>query len=467
MSFGSRLIGRIRRMFNLTMKNASEAFGIDIIYSPKMYMAQSKWNSIITGIPPWLDAEDDIETVNLALLMCNTRARLTMLDIGIALSQSPRTEYMQNIADSLLTKVGEKLSRGLALGGMMIKYNGESWDIMYPGQFAVTDKDSNGTIQGAIFSVQKVQGDSVYTRLEWHRFEQSETDKIYRITNKVFKRSLNANDEQLGKPVKLNAVEAWKDIEPEVRISNLDKPLFAYFRVPGDNFIDDASPLGASAFAGALPELKAVDIAVSRKNAEVADSKHITFVSQIAIQSAQQKGTKLPRFIKGLGVGLNGSDDSAIHEHVPTMLTDQRIKDINFDLSLAGTKCGFSEGTFVMDGQTGMITATQVEADDRDTIQLIKDTRDALKLTLDQALYGADQIVTLYNLAPLGLYDIDYNFGDITYNYEEDKASWKQYVIQGWIPAWKYFVKFEGMSEEEAKTLVAEAQSLKKGLFEE
>lgn len=149
------------------------------------------------------------------------------------------------------------------------------------------------------------------------------------------------------------------------------------------------------------------------------------------------------------------------------MLTDQRIKDINFNLSLAGTKCGFSEGTFVMDGQTGMITATQVEADDRDTIQLIKDTRDALRLALDQALYGADQIITLYNLAPLGLYDIDYNFGDITYSYEEDKASWKQYVIQGWVPAWKYFVKFEGMSEEEAKALVAEAQSAKKGLFEE
>lgn len=454
-------------MFNLTMKNASEAFGIDIIHSSEMYAAQSKWNSIITGIPPWLDAEDDIETVNLALLMCNTRARLTTLDIGVAMSQSPRTEYMQSVADNLLSKVGEKLSRGLALGGMMIKYNGESWDIMYPGQFAVTDKDSNGNIQGAIFSVQKVQGDSIYTRLEWHRFEQSGTGKTYRITNKVFKSPLNGNDEQLGKPVKLNAVEAWKDIEPEVRIANLDKPLFAYFRVPGDNFIDESSPLGASAFAGAISELKAVDVAISRKNAEVEDSKHITFVSQVAIQSAQKQGTKLPRFVKGLGVGINANENSAIHEHVPTMLTDQRIKDINFSLSLAGTKCGFSEGTFVMDGQTGMITATQVEADDRDTIQLIKDTRDALRLALDQALYGADQIITLYNLAPLGLYDIDYNFGDITYSYEEDKASWKQYVIQGWVPAWKYFVKFEGMSEEEAKALVAEAQSAKKGLFEE
>ena len=136
-----------------------------------------------------------------------------------------------------------------------------------------------------------------------------------------------------------------------------------------------------------------------------------------------------------------------------------RIKDINFDLSMAGVKCGFSEGVFVLDGQTGMITATQVEADDRDTIQTIKTDRDALKDAITQALAGADALVTLYNLAPLGEYEVNFNFGDVTYNYEEDKASWRAYVMQGWVPKWMYFVKFEGMSEEEAKAMTAEADA--------
>lgn len=156
------------------------------------------------------------------------------------------------------------------------------------------------------------------------------------------------------------------------------------------------------------------------------------------------------------------------HEHTPTLLTDQRIKDINFDLSMAGVKCGFSEGVFVLDGQTGMITATQVEADDRDTIQTIKADRDALKAALEQALYGADVLCTLYNLAPPGPYETAFNFGDITYSYEEDKAAWRSYVAQGWVPRWLYFVKFEGMSEEEAKALCAEAEASqreKAGLF--
>lgn len=156
-------------------------------------------------------------------------------------------------------------------------------------------------------------------------------------------------------------------------------------------------------------------------------------------------------------MGLNDSEVSAIHEHVPTLLTDQRIKDINFSLSMAGVKCGFSEGVFVLDGQTGMITATQVEADDRDTIQTIKTDRDALKDAISVAISGANAMVSLYELAPLGDYELNFNFGDITYSYEEDKASWRYYVMQGWVPKWMYFVKFEGLSEDDAKRIVDEA----------
>jgi A118 family predicted phage portal protein len=263
----------------------------------------------------------------------------------------------------------------------------------------------------------------------------------------------------LGSEVPLTSIGLWAHMAPEVYISKLEKPLFAYYRLPGANTVDSSSPLGMSVFANAITELKAIDVCISRMNAEVEDSKHITFVGQQVIMNAVNRNTELPRFVQGLGMGLNDSETSSVHEHVPTMLTDQRIKDLNFNLSMAGVKCGFSEGVFVLDGQTGMITATQVEADDRDTIQTIKHDRDALKDALEQAFYGANAFATLYGLAPVGDYDINFNFGDITYNYEEDKASWKSYVSQGWVPKWLYFVKFEGYSEEEAKALVAEAEA--------
>lgn len=64
----------------------------------------------------------------------------------------------------------------------------------------------------------------------------------------------------------------------------------------------------------------------------------------------------------------------------------------------------------------------------------------------------------LYGLAPVGAYEVNYDFGDITYSYEEDKKTWWSYVSTGKVPFWYYLVKFEGFSEEDAKTLADEAQ---------
>lgn len=436
--------------------NIEKVFGVELISSYDMNTALKVWDRISSGKPPWVNADDEIETINMAKHISDIRAKLTTLDLGIAVSGSARADYLQTLADGLLRRLPDRIADADRMGGVMIKWNGNTWDFMLPGNFGITSKNDNGEITGAIFAAQTAQDGAYYTRLEYHRFE----DGLYKITNKAFMNRLSTHGEVvLGVEVPLAEVDGWAHIEPEVSIANLEHPLFAYYRVPGSNTIDPASPLGLSVFANALTELKAVDVAISRKNAEVADSKHITFVGQMVVKNAQNHGLELPRFVQGLGMGLNDTETSAIHEHVPSLLTDARIKDINFNLSMAGVKCGFSEGVFVLDGQSGMITATQVEADDRDTIQTIKTDRDALRNAIELAIYGANALVTLYGLAPLGEYDLSFNFGDITYSYEEDKATWKTYVMQGWVPKWLYFVKFEGMSEEDAKAIVAEADA--------
>ena len=132
---------------------------------------------------------------------------------------------------------------------------------------------------------------------------------------------------------------------------------------------------------------------------------------------------------------------------------------MNALLNQIGYKIGFSNGYFVFNEKTGMVTATQVEADDRRTIQLIKDVRDKLEDCLNGTIYALNVFADLYGLTPVGAYEVTYDFGDITYNREEDRLRWWQYVVQGKVPAWLYFQKFEGMSEEEAKAMTAEADA--------
>ena len=86
---------------------------------------------------------------------------------------------------------------------------------------------------------------------------------------------------------------------------------------------------------------------------------------------------------------------------------------------------------------------------------------------MDEVIYALNVYADLYDLTPVGVYETTYDFGDITYNREEDRARWWQYVVQGKVPAWLYFVKFEGMTEEEAKAMVEEAQPDEPTLFGE
>ena len=125
---------------------------------------------------------------------------------------------------------------------------------------------------------------------------------------------------------------------------------------------------------------------------------------------------------------------------------------------------------FALDEKTGMMTATQVEADDQETIRTIKNIRDALQDTITQLLYGCNVMADLYINTPPELWEtlkegMSFSFGDITYNYQEDMANWWKYRIQGDVPPWMYYVKFEKMSEEEAKKMIEEAQPKEDTLF--
>jgi len=460
MSIFMRLFGRLRGVFGATTSDIGREFNVKLISSPQMQNALTAWDNISKGKPYWLDSENGIKTVNMAKFIADTRAKLTTLDIGISVSgNSARAAYLQEIADDLIKRLPEKVCEADRLGGMMIRWNGQSWDFVMPGYFGVTEVDSNKEIIGAIFAVQAVEGKSTYTRLEYHRFVDVEGEMLYQVTNRAYRNGTDiSGNTTLGTPIPLTEVKLWRHLQPETFIRGLDKPLFAYYRIPGSNTIDDTSPLGMSIFANAITELKAIDIGISRKDDEVEDSKHVTFIGQSVQKSADRRNFKLPRFVQQLGIGIEDSGNSSIKEHVATLLTEQRLRDINFNLSMAGVKCGFSEGVFVLDGQRGMVTATQVESDDRDTIQTIKNDRDALQVAIEQAIEGADKLATLMNYSPIGTYELSFAFGDITYSYEEDKANWRLYAMQGWIPKWRYFVKFEKMSEEDAKAMIAEAQ---------
>lgn len=466
------LIAWIKAVWNkLFKKEIKEKFGANILLSSVMENWIAKFYNITSGNPDWNDTEDDIESINFAGFINDVTAGLVTLDAKIKMPDTPRGKLLQESADYVLQVLNDKVSEALGNAGLMFKPNGKNVDYVEPGNFAPTEKDSNGNILGCVFQDQRELGDYTYTRLEWHRFEDIDGNHLYRITNYAYKKktgSLGNNKAAsefggIGKPCELSEVPDWANLEEDIALQNVEKPLFSYFKNPAPNRLDRTSSLGVPIWHNCLKELEDLDVAWGRKRGEVKDSKHITFLPESVIRYADVHNIKLPRMVRGIQMG--GSDkENQIHEHVATLLTEQRIKDINSTLAMISMKCGFSQGFFELDEKTGMMTATQVEADDQETIRTIKNIRDALQSCLENLFYALNVMADQYTTLPAEdwnalLEGTTFDFGNILYNYAEDKNSWYLYVKQGYVPAYLYFAKFEGMSEDEAREMVAEAKT--------
>lgn len=446
---------------------AREEFGISAITSPAMEKHIGRWDKIYRGVPDWVNADDGIKTVNFAKAICSETARLTMLGAKISISGSSRADWLMEQINRLYFDIRKWTEYGCNYGTIVLKPGDTGVDVYTPEEFIVTDVNA-GAITGAAF-INKEADEAEkkwYTRLEYHRFEDIGGVQHYVITNRCFVGN-SANDK--GKPIAIEKTP-WVGLAEEVNILGLDKPLFAVFRTPAANNIEIGSALGMCIYAEAIEELRDLDVAYSRNAEEIGDSKRTILLDSDrllpggVVKGAAARdnvlglaGSPLPKYIK-LVDGSGAAESDVYHEINPTLNTDTRLSGINALLSQIGYKVGFSNGYFVFNEQTGIQTATGVEAEQQRTIQFIKDVRDMLEKCLDGLIYALDRFADLYDLAPIGEYELAYNFGDITYNLEEDKQTWWKYVVQGKVPFWLYLVKFEGYTEEEAKAIEAEAQ---------
>ena len=348
---------------------------------------------------------------------------------------------------------------GCAYGTVILKPNGDGVDLYLPGEFTVT-KEVNGKIQDVVFYTTEsdVTGEKWYTRLEYHRFQ----DGQYLISNRCY---IGYSKGSLSRPIDIS-LTPWSDLEPEVAIENIDKPLFGVFRTPQANNIDTDSPLGLPIFSEAVQELRDLDIAYSRNSKEIKDSKRTVLLDSNTMLpfgdntkitpyslELQREHMGLPDMVRA----VNGTGTENYYQEInPTLNTATRTIGINGLLNQIGFKCGFSNGHFVFNENTGIQTATQVEADQQRTVQLIKDVRDKLEDCIGGLVYALNAFADLYDLAPVGAYSLDdaIHFADITYSFEEDRAHHYQMAIQGKYPWEEYYVKYLRCSREEAQQLL-------------
>ena len=457
------VLSTIKGWFSMLLKSrAKEEFNISSIISAEVEWLIEYCARAYSGKPDWEDQEKGIKTINMAQSIASEMARLTTMGIGIKLEGSARAEWLQKQVDSVCYELRKWVEYGCAYGTVILKPNGDTVKLYIPSQYEITEQ-SGGKITGVVFhnNVHDEQAEKYYERLEYHRFENG----AYVISNKCF---VGDSQNSCNKPIDI-ALTPWAGMLEEARILNVDSPLFAPLRTPHANNLDHSCPVTLPIFTDALEELRDLDVAYSRNANEIEDSKRIVLLDSDRLLPYDRPGNLtrggLPDFVKLID-GDTSVESDLYHEINPTLNTETRITGINALLSLIGFKSGFSNGHFVFNQKTGRMTAREVESDDARTIQTVKDHRDQLEVCMKDLVYAMSKIADLYMLAPVGNYEVVFDFGDITYNRDEDRARWWGYVQAGKVPAWRFFVKFEGMTEEDAKAMTAEAEPKTTTLFE-
>lgn len=446
-------------------QNIVQALHVDAQVSDRMAAAIDLWSRLYVGRPPWLfdkagKRDDTMRSLNLPATIAAKVAKLVTLEMQASLEGGARATFLQGQLQPTLDRLRAYTEHACATGGIVLKpyIDGENLavDITPAEAFFPTTFNGRGEVTAAVFAEQITRGSRYYTRLEYHDL----TDDGYHILNRAYS---SKDKDALGYEVPLSAVDEWASLEPEATVMGIDRPLFAYFRIPQANTIDPGSPLGVSVFARAAEQIKETDKLYSNILWEYEGSQLAIDADLTALLVDENGRIDLPERDKRLFRNTRfqgGATTGDFYKPFSPAIRDQSLYNgLNKQLQQVELACGLSFGT-LSDPQNVDKTATEIKASKQDMYTTISDIQKSLQAALRQLVYAMDVWTTLGNLAPAGGYQDTYVFDDSVINDPDvQKQQDSQDVRDGLLAKWEYRMKWYGEDEKTARARIAEMNS--------
>lgn len=383
------------------------AANTNILISTDMSDALNLWVRMYKNKPDWAD-ERTIKSLNLPSAIASEISRLITMEMESQISGSDRAEYINNIYQTVIKEVRKYCEYACAKGGIIFKpcFNGKylSVESVQAENFYPTQTDSFGNIIGGIFTEVKKIHNYYYTRLEQHIFN---SDNSITITNRAFK---SAGNSSLGYETALN--EIWDTLLPTVTINNVNRPLFAYFKIPQANSIDTNSPLGVSIYSRAVNLIEQADRQYSRLLWEF-EGTELAIDADISMFKRRPDGTPvLPKGKERLFRSLDAGDNKSFYNVFSPAIREQSIiNGLNRIFMLIEDSTGISRGTF-SDPESVIRTATELKILKQRSYSTIRDIQKALESALSQLADILNIYCDLYSLASIGNYKISFKWDD-------------------------------------------------------
>lgn len=446
MSLLDKVKGAIKNMFGTS--DIETALNVDIAISTKMESAIKLWQAVYENRAPWLN--EDVKSTELASSIASEFSRLILAEMKTEITGSQRADFLQEQYKVFLNSMKDNLELGNATGGMIfkpyVKGNRIYVDLIKQGAFYPVAFDDTGKITSAIFSSQKVQGDYIYTRLEYHRLDGTD----YYITNTAYK---SRDKNTLGKQINLTDVPEWQDIEPETKIENLEKSLFSYYKPPAANNTDTKSPLGISVFARAINLIQDVDEQYGRVLWEYEGSEKAVYASVEALRP-RKTSWEMPKLKERLfrAIDIDKKDGEGFFQDYSPDIRDEAFwRGLNKILERIEFTIGFAYGT-LSEPSFSDKTATEIKISKQRSYETISRAQNNLQIALEDLVYAMDALATLYNLIVAGNYELSNEWGDsVLTDTQTEQMVQMQEVSQGVRSKLRYIMWRYGLTEEQAQ----------------
>lgn len=439
---------------------------IDIPISDDMISNIELWDEMYSDKSSWVDGKV-IRSCNLASAITNEIARLVTIEFKSEISGN---DYLNEQYQKVIKDIRKYTEYACAKGGLVFKpyVDREKVQVEYvqAERFYPTNYDSSGDINGAIFVDSINKGNKIYTKLEYHNL----TDKGYYIANYAYVKDNKFNNfdiGDLGKQIALNLVDEWSELQEEVIITNIDKPLFSYFKIPIANNIDKSSPLGMSVFSKAVDLIKDADAQYGRLLWEFEGSELAIDADVTLFKVNPHNGEAvLPSGKERLYRAINGDVDNKWNVFNPDIRDVNIINGLNEILRKIEFNCGLAYGTLSDMKQAVEKTATEIKASKQRSYATISDIQGSLKSSLEHLGYAMQVWSKLYNL-PSNNFDMSFNFDDsLVLDKDAELLSMQADVASGILRPEIYIAKKYGVTEEEALKMMPKISDTMNDPFE-
>ena len=276
----------------------------------------------------------------------------------------------------------------------------------------------------------------MYSRLEYHKLE----DNSVTVINRAFKSNAVATGklDNLGQEIPLSEVPEWAMLSSETVIENVNRLLFAYFKMPEANTIDTHSPLGVSGFDKVKWLIKEADKQYSRLLWEFEGGELAIDIDRNALKWIQDPsdpdygksvmGTLQNRLYRK--VDLN--EDNTYEVFSPTLRDQSLINGLNCILMRIEDGAGISRGT-LSDVVSEAKTATELRMLRVRSYETNAHIQKATEKMLRDAIYVMNVYCDLYDITADGEYEVSFEWDDSIINDTDTELTKRLLLIQNGI----------------------------------